>query len=243
MRALCGALMGLFLFSMTVSALATPSSTYWTICSIDIQAAGVTHLGFDNFFGFGSNNPDNEFPADIGPQWGAQLTPKLAAEYGLDIMSSPVTTPFFVNAKIGFRENTISRNAPAIQLAFFGFGTKRGDLDNRQNIMCLIIGKSLPDKKTRISAAYYVGKFTALRSSSGETQNTGYMVAMDHQIVPGKWVLAADYASGENVIGGGGVGVYYYFTKDISILTGPVWFNDTGINGSAKMTVQINFNI
>jgi len=55
-------------------------------------------------------------------------------------------------------------------------------------------------------------------------------------------VLAADYASGKNYIGGGGFGMYHYFTKDISLLTGPVWFNDHAINGQWKWTVQLDIN-
>lgn len=47
-----------------------------------------------------------------------------------------------------------------------------------------------------------------------------------------KLVFAADYASGKNALGGGGAGLYYYFTKDISLLTGPVWFNEKVINGN-----------
>ena len=57
-----------------------------------------------------------------------------------------------------------------------------------------------------------------------------------------KWTFAADYASGKNFIGGGGFGMYYFFTKDISLLTGPVWFNDHVINGQWKWTVQLDIN-
>jgi len=233
-----------FCVVMSSWAWATPSTTYWTPCTIDIQAAGVTHLGVDNYFGFGSNDPNrtDEFAVDVGPEWGAQLSPKLAAEFGLDILSSPYTTPFFLNAKIGYRENTISKNAPAVQLGIFNVGTKRGTTNNQQDIVHLIVGKSLSGGKTRLCASYYIGNAASLRSSTGEVRNTGYMVAMDYQLVPGKWVLAADYASGNNVIGGGGIGVYYYFTKDISLLAGPVWFNDKVLNGSAKATVQLDIN-
>lgn len=58
-----------------------------------------------------------------------------------------------------------------------------------------------------------------------------------------KWVLAADYASGKNTVGGGGVGVYYYLTPDITLLTGPTFFNDAGLNGKWKWTVQVNINV
>jgi hypothetical protein len=39
------------------------------------------------------------------------------------------------------------------------------------------------------------------------------------------------------------VGLYYYFTKNIDLLTGPVWFNDEGINGKWKWTVQLDINL
>jgi hypothetical protein len=77
------------------------------------------------------------------------------------------------------------------------------------------------------------------------------MVAFDHGFMPvkdaagaeySKWVFAADYASGKNAIGGGGVGIYYYVTKDVSLLTGPVWFNEKAINGAMKWTTQLDIN-
>lgn len=222
--------------------LATPSTTYWTPCTIDIQPAGLTHIGVDNYSNVGTSDPLGQFPTDIGPEWGLQLSSKVAMELGFDILTSPSTTPFYFNTKIGFRENVLSPNAPALQLGFFNWGTKRGGVDSRQNIIYLVTGKTLPNKKTRLMAAYYVGEENALKSSSGEVENNGYMVAFDHQIVPGKWVLAGDYASGKNAIGGGGVGIYYYLTPNISLLTGPVWFNDRAINGDAKLTVQLDAN-
>lgn len=226
----------MLLLAMTVSAAhATPSTTYWTPCTIDIQAAGVTHLGVDDYFRVGA---PGQLPTDIGPEWGANVGANAAMEYGFDILTSS-TDPLYLNAKIGYRENTLSDNAPALQLGFFNFGTEAGATN--QNVVYLVTGKSLNDR-TRLSAAYYVGNADVLVSSAGETQNTGFMVAFDYQLVPRKWVLAGDYASGENAIGGGGVGAYYYFTKDISLLFGPVWFNDEGLNGEMKWTTQFDIN-
>ncbi len=227
-------------------ALATPSTTYWTPCTIDIQPKGVTHLGIDNYFGVGSNFPNrtDEFATDIGPEWGAQFTKKLAAEFGFDILTSPYTTPFFLNFKVGYRENTISKWAPAVQLGVYGIGTKRGTANFEQDIVYLLVGHSLPDGKTRLAVAGYYGNPAALRSSLGGLRNAGFMVAMDRQLFPnGKWVLAADFESGMNVVGAGGVGVYYYFTPNISLLTGPVWFNDKALNGSVKATTQTRYQL
>jgi hypothetical protein len=221
------------------TAFATPSTTYWTPCTIDIQPAGVAHLGIDDYSTVGSTAPVSQFPTDVGLTFGANLTHKLALEYGVDVLT-PGASPIFFNAKIGFRENVISKSAPAVQLGFFNFGT-RHDVTN-QNIAYLTVGKSMPNGRTRVAASYYVGNDDVLLSGTGSKQNTGYMVAFDHAIVPGKWVLAGDYASGKNAIGGGGVGIYYYFTKDISLLGGPVWFNDSQINGSTKLTLQLDVN-
>lgn len=220
-----------------VPALATPSSTYWTPCVMDIQPAGVTHLGIDNYFRVGNNEA---FPVDIGPEWGASVTKKLSAEFGFDVLANQ-NDPLFFNAKIGYREGVLSRNAPGIQIGMFDIGAKHHVTDF--DIAYLVLGKSLPDGKTRVHIAGYYGNPGALKSGTGDRRNTGWMAAMDRQLGKGgKWVLAADYASGKNFIGGGGVGVYYYFTKDISLLVGPVWFNDRTVNGEMKWTTQLDIN-
>lgn len=222
-----------------ILAQATPSTTYWTPCTIDIQPAGVTHLTVDNYSNIGSSGGGEAFPTDLGLTWGANLSPRLAAEYGFDVLS-PSDDPWYLNAKFGFREGVLSARAPAVQLGLFNWGTNP-DV-NGQNIVHLIVGKTLANGKTRLAASYYVGDSDVLRSSAGEKENTGFMAGFDHVLVPGKVVLAGDWATGNNAIGGGGIGVYYYFTKDIDLLVGPVWFNDEGINGSTKWTVQLDIN-
>ncbi len=58
-----------------------------------------------------------------------------------------------------------------------------------------------------------------------------------------KLVLSADFASGNNALGGGGAGLYYYCNENISLLTGPVWFVNSSANGSSwKWTVQLDIN-
>jgi hypothetical protein len=220
------------------AAWSTPSTTYWTPCTIDIQPAGVGHITVDNYFTPASSKPREAFPTDLGLTFGAKLGSKLAVEYGFDVLS-PASDPWYLNAKIGFRENTLSKNAPAVQLGVFNVGFNSR---SNQSILDLIVGKSLPNGKTRIHVAGYIGNAGVLKSSSGDTENAGFMVGFDHVIIPNRVILAGDYASGDNAIGGGGVGLYYYFTKDIDLLVGPVWFNDKGINGSTKMTVQLDIN-
>jgi hypothetical protein len=72
------------------------------------------------------------------------------------------------------------------------------------------------------------------------------MVAYDRGLVAAKdfnrVVIAADYASGNNAIGGGGVALYYYLTSTISLEGGPVWFNEQGLNGADKWSLQLDIN-
>lgn len=222
-------------------ALATPSSTVWTNCSIDFQSPKLTRIGYDTYNRFG--NPDNDnvpqFPTDYGPEWGKQLNKKcLSLEYGFDYLA-PAKAPFFFNAKIGYTENTLAKNAPALELGFFGFGTKSGVTN--QNIAQLITGKSLPHNWGRLHGSLYIGNGGTLKSSSGAEENMGFMLAYDKMLTKRVW-FGTDYASGENAIGGYAAALGYYFTDNISILAGPVWFNDEGLNGESKVTVQLDLN-
>ncbi|MGZ3597045.1 MAG: hypothetical protein ACXWMS_04405, partial [Syntrophales bacterium] len=171
----------------------------------------------------------------------------------------PTDYPVSFNAKMGFPEGALFKGAPALQVGIFNVGTHTNDAlpgqssnGTNQNIVYGVIGKTIPFIEGRLSAGPYVGNSSALQNSAtGDNQNVGFMVAFDRGFWPVKdkegnefnrIVFAADYASGTNQIGGGGFGLYYYFTKDISLLTGPVWFNDPGYNGSWKWTVQLDIN-
>jgi len=230
------------IFIGSALAFATPSTTYWTACTLDFQPPEYTHITYDNYSTVGSQavgSGGEQFPTDYGLTWGHSLGGKLAVEYGFDYLT-PSDHPWFFNAKVGFPEGTLSRNAPAVELGFFNFGTKSGITN--QNIVHLLVGKTLPKGLGRLSASYYVGNSNALRSSTGKKENTGFMVAYDRPLIADRIVLAADYASGDNAIGGGGVGLYFYFNKNVDLLVGPVWFNDKGINGKTKWTVQLDIN-
>ncbi|MEW6040879.1 MAG: hypothetical protein AB1633_05105 [Elusimicrobiota bacterium] len=129
---------------------------------------------------------------------------------------------------------------PAFNLGIFNAGTKGGVTD--YNVFDVIAGKSLPLNTGRVHAGYYVGNENLLKDSSGNIDNKGYMLGYDKFVYKDKLLFAADYASGKNALGGGGVGLYYFFTSNISLLVGPVWFNDAGINGETKWTSQLDIN-
>lgn len=235
----------------------TPSTTYWTPMTLDIQSYAVPHLGVDNYF-----TGDKAFPTDFGLTMGVLPGDKLQMEVGIDVFAPTYKPdfaiehqhPFSFNAKIGVLEDTLCKNAPALQIGIFNAGFRSSvqntDFTNAE-IVYGVIGKSILNLG-RFSVGPYFGLPAAMRSSTGDLQNVGFMAAWDygfHKVKDAagneysKFVVCADFASGNNLLGGGGPGLYYYFTKDIDILTGPVFFNDPAINGHWKWTVQLDWNI
>jgi len=164
-----------------------------------------------------------------------------------------VASALSFNFKFGIPEGAIFKGSPGIAAGMLNIGTVHQVTD--MNIADLIIGKTIGDLG-RVHVGGYLGSSSsALMHENGDlanaTKNLGYMVAYDRGFLPvkdkegneySKIGLGADYASGKNYIGGYGVGVAYYFTKDISILTGPVVFNDQVINGRWKWSTQLDIN-
>lgn len=243
--ALCG-------LAATVAS-ATPSTTYWTPATTDIQGYGVPHITYDSYFTvFKKGERKGDFPTDVGLTIGVLPYEKVQLEVGIDLLE-PTDDPLFFNAKIGSPENALFKGSPAVNLGIFNVGTQtsKDKVRTDQDIAYLMFGKTIPGVG-RLFAGPYVGNAAVLKDSKGDTDNYGFMVGFDRGFLPVKdkagnefnrLVVAADYASGKNAIGGGGVGLYYYFTKNIDLLTGPVWFNDQGINGGWKWTMQLDINI
>ncbi len=222
--------------------IATPSTTFWTPCTPDMQSPQAIHLTYDCYDRFGSPSKDlvPSFPKTIGLTGGSMIKGKLSLEYGIDYLF-PADNPFYFNVRLGYLEGVVSPSAPALQIGVFNIGVKKGVTD--QNIAYLVVGKTLSHNRGRLSAAYYVGNANTLRNSDGKKENAGFMIAYDRPIKPDKLVFAADYASGRNAIGGGGFGINYLFAKNASLLVGPVWFNDKGLNGKMKWTIQLDLNL
>lgn len=234
----------------TGAAMATPSSTYWTPMTLDIQPFGVLHWGVDNYFTAfrKADNGAGDFPTDAGLTVGVLPFDKLQMEVGVDLLK-PSDHPLYWNFKLGTPEGALFSGSPALQVGLFNAGTEQ-DVTN-YNIGYAVIGKSLP-AVGRLSVGPYAGNSKVLVDAQGKKENTGFMAAFDRGFKPvtgpdgatfNRLVLAADYASGDNALGGGGVGLYYYFTPRISLLTGPVWFNEEAINGKWKWTIQLDINV
>jgi len=238
------------LLFITGIAHATPSTTYWTPMTMDIQPYGVLHIGVDDYFTVfrKASSGGGSFPTDLGLTMGVLPFEKVQMEVGFDLLESS-DYPLFFNAKIGTPEGSLFNGSPSIELGIFNVGTE--DKVTNQNVVFGVIGKTIPGVG-RFAVGPYVGNSSVLRDSEGSKKDSGVMVAFDRGFISvkdkegyeyNKLVFAADYASGNNAIGGGGFGLYYYFTKDISLLSGPVWFNDEGINGKWKWTIQLDINL
>ncbi|MEW6201194.1 MAG: hypothetical protein AB1546_04415 [bacterium] len=222
---------------------ATPSTTYWTPCVMDVQPAGVWHLTYDNY----SNRSTKDFAFTnlLGLTYGVKLSKDANMELGFDWFSD-MDYPFFFNAKLGIPEGKLSPNSPGISLGIFNIGTKK-NITN-QNVIHFVVGKTV--EKVRLHGGYYTGNDDILVSSNGDKEDDGFMFGFDYGFNPvedadgtyNKYVIAGDYASGDNLLGGGGVGLYWYFTRNASLLVGPVWYNDQGINGKVKWTTQLDIN-
>jgi hypothetical protein len=217
---------------------ATPSSELWTNNVIDVQAPGTAHLTYDTY-----SSRRADFSTDLGLTYGVRLSKVMNAEVGFDWLSRAVN-PVYFNAKLGVAEGVLSKGAPGFSVGFFNAGTKKHVTN--QDVLELVIGKTLT-KNFRMHVGYYYGNKNLLVSSAGKKQNNGFMLAFDYGFNPtkegyNKYAVVADYASGKNALGGGGVGLNYNFSPKAGIIVGPVWFNDQGINGKVKWTTQFDLN-
>jgi hypothetical protein len=274
------------ILAVSGTASATPSTTYWTPATTDVQPFNVWHIGVDNYFRLYQNQSEvnnaqvSSFPTDVGLTVGVLPFEKLNLEIGIDGLfpgtrAHPALTSIgrslLFNAKLGTPEGAFFGSwFPALNIGIFDVGTKSRVTD--MNIVDFLVGKTL-GSFGRIHGGYYYGNpgsalmrehgclpggnagafacTAAIGGGAGNRQNDGGMVGYDFGFWKikdkegneyNKWMFAADYASGKNFIGGGGFGMYHFFNKDISLLTGPVWFNDAAINGQWKWTVQLDIN-
>jgi hypothetical protein len=184
----CAAALGLALGSLIAgtpgTAQATPSTTYWTPMTVDIQSYGVLHTGVDNYFTVFRKAEDGGgmFPTDVGLTMGVLPFDKVTMEVGVDLMESS-DYPLFFNAKIGIPEDTFFPWQPTLQVGIFNAGTK-SDVTN-QNIVFGVIGKSIPGIG-RFSVGPYIGNEDVLVNKDGEKENTGFMAAFDRAFLPSR---------------------------------------------------------
>lgn len=233
---------------------ARPTSLFWTNCTTDVLPAGTGRVESYNYFTIYNkrNKPGEFFNPDIGVTMGVFSWQNINVEAGLDYIGG-ARDPFYFNAKIGMAENVEFPFAPTVSVGIYNIGTRSHTtlspgclngicLPTNQDIVDVVLGKTLP----YFGGKLYIGGFCG-RKSMGKNRagvlvgySRGFLHAIEAQtgMQYDKWTFLADYASGKNTIGGGGIAVSYHFTPYICLRTGPVWFNTKQFNGRWKWSVQ-----
>src|SRR3989442_15199841 len=119
---------------------ATPSTTYWTVSTSDVQPFNVWHIGVDNYFRLSrtqeelNNNQNGSFPTDVGLTVGVLPYEKLNMEVGIDGLfpathAHPALTSIgssiLFNAKLGTPEGAFLGSwFPALNAGIYNARTK-----------------------------------------------------------------------------------------------------------------------
>lgn len=235
-----------------VAAAATPSTSYWAPSTASCQARGVPHVTYDTYFAKGPSAGSagaRNYPIDTGLTMGVLPFKKIQAEAGFDVLL-PTQDPLFLNFKLCTPESSWFSGSPALSVGIYNVGFKRDVTD--YNVIYVMAQKAIPGGGY-VAAGFYHGLNPALfTSSDGRVVQTGAMVGFyspDIQVGRKglrKINLTADVQTGKNALGAWGAGVYVFFTDNVSLLAGPVFFLDKNLQpgGSAHMwTVQLDVDI
>jgi hypothetical protein len=146
------------------SAYATPSTTYWTTCTSDVQPYGKWHITYDSYFTVGKKDKkQGDFPTDVGLTVGVLPYEKLNMEIGFDMLQ-PTDDPLFFNAKLGTPEGSLFEGSPAMSFGVFNVGTKKDVTDF--DIWHFVVGKTLPQNLGRLHGGAYIGSTKKLSQNA-----------------------------------------------------------------------------
>src|SRR5256885_10929503 len=177
-------------------------------------------------------------------------------EVGFDLLL-PASDPLLLNAKLGVPEDKLFAFQPSLALGIFGAGTKRSTattVGTDYDMLYAQMQHSIPAVGGYLSVGgYYALQDRLFQASDGSgTQRAGFMggvVSPDINInLP--WLtkinFAADVQTGKNAFGAAGGGITMYFTDKIDLLTGPVYFFDSGSQPGGRQwfwTVQLDIDL
>ena len=230
----------------------TPSTTYWAPSTTYVQPFLVPHLTYDTYFW-----KTAAYPIDTGVTMGVLPFEPVQLEVGCDVLL-PTANPlqFFLHAKLGTPEGTFFEGSPSLAVGVFGVGVQGKSDDNlgtSYDGLYVQIQENLPWGGYVSTGGYYgVGTEELWLSSDGSEHRAGFMGAVTSPDIninlPGlkKLVVVADVQSGKNVFGAAGGGISFYFTDNIALLTGPVYFFEGGLQpgGESWMwTAQLDVDI
>ncbi len=236
---------------------ATPTTLFWTTVTTDIVPTGSIHIDVDDYFTLNRHDvvQNGRFPTDIGLTYGLFDWNNLKLEVGVDYFAATLD-PWYFNAKMGVDENLFFEHAPSAAIGIYYLGTRhrtsyRGWFSaivhprTDVNAAYYSLGKTLPflDNFRIFLGGYHLNSFFG-------TPN-GIQYGFEYKFMPAtycdteyfKWTLCGDYASGKNIVGGGGFAAIYYFIPEVWVETGPVFFNSAHWNGRWKWSIQFNIEL
>lgn len=218
-------------------AFATPSTTFWAPSTPYIQPFGVPHITYDTYF-----TGSAAFPIDTGLTIGFLPFDKFQGEVGFDFLYptadlpkpdgtvESLSFPVLFNGKIGSPEGAFGDWSPAWSAGVYNVGVKKNVTNF--NVFHLMTGKTFP-----YIGEPEIGFYHALNGTLVPRDRTGVMAGWFSPDIDikkpylDKIVLAADVQAGKNVLGAWGGGIYFYFTPQIDLLTGPVFFLNRNAQG------------
>jgi hypothetical protein len=245
------------LLATATAARATPSTTFWTPATTYVQPYAVPHITYDTYVA-NKGLLQNDYGLTVGVLPWEQLQGEVGVDvfapglFKLDGSRSSTGDNMYLNAKLGIPENAFSPWQPGISAGIqsVGFTTNYSNY----NHLHAEVGKTFPYVGNVTVGGYYGLNDKLYVSSAGKKEQAGFMAAWtsaDIKIgLPGldKINFIADYASGNNAFGAYGLGIGFYFTPSIDILTGPVFFNDSSLFKStygtdSMWTVQLDVDL
>jgi len=247
------------LIAFATAASATPSTTFWAPSTTAIQPFLTPHITYDTYFWKGpaagqAGSP--VYPVTTGLTMGVLPWDNLQLELGFDLLL-PSSDPLLLNAKLGVPEDKLFPFQPSLAVGIFGVGTKQSTattLGTDYNMLYAQVQHSIPVVGGYVSAGgYYALQDKLFQASDGSgTNRAGFMggfISPDINI-NAPWLqkinVAGDVQTGKNAFGAVGGGLYFYFTDKIDLLTGPVYFLDSGSQPGGKQwfwTVQLDVDL
>jgi hypothetical protein len=229
----------------------TASTQIW-IPSPDFQKWKTVHLGIDSYLRTSKTEGIRGAGiTDLGLTTGLLPFDKFQGEIGVDYLymgdSNYDDYPIYFNAKIGFPENALFKNSPAVALGAYNVGLKKNLTD--YNIVYALIAKTIPFAG-RISIGYYTGNEKILVDENLKKANSGILLSWDRTFseISDKLWLAVDYQGGENYLGALNFGAAWSFSKNVSVIVGYDIYNNkdayynTSNQNANSLTVQVDIN-
>lgn len=266
MKRLLEAVVVAALLLSATAARATPSTVVWSPATTYTQPYLIPHITYDTYFGERAS-----FPTDVGLTVGFIPDNKFVeGEVGVDGFWSLFPTPtgadagsyqtksaFQVNGKLSLKEAALFPESPGLSVGVMNVGFTK-DL-NDYDIGYAVLGKTL-GAYGQVGVGAYTGNDKLLVDLPSPTSGaavkkaeTGFMASYASPKLHVDTVglkdisVGVDYMSGNSAFGAFGAAATFYFNDAVSLLTGPILFNNkysaTGGVTSFLWTVQLDVDI